>query len=146
MKKLSLLLLTAAFTTTSVFAADVLNNSEWKTIDDETGKPKALVSFKQQANGTFTATISKSLDPNVEKGCNTCAGALKGKPLEGVTIVRNLKAVSAGKYDGGTILDPKSGKSYKMKAELSPDGKKLQVRGYIGISALGRNQTWLRAN
>ncbi|KAA8731281.1 DUF2147 domain-containing protein [Acinetobacter qingfengensis] len=145
MKKLSLILATTALVSTGAFA-DTLNNSQWQTIDDETGKPKAIVQFKQQANGSFNAAIVKVLDPQAAKACTNCAGALKGKSLQGVTIVRNLKAVSTGKYDGGTILDPKSGKSYKMKSEISADGKKLTVRGYIGISALGRNQTWNRVN
>lgn len=132
------------FATSAVFAAD-LNNTQWRTIDDTTGKAKAQVEFKQQANGTYTATIKKLLDPNVaSKTCIECSGALKNKPLEGLTIVQNLKATSDGKYDGGTILDPKTGKTYKMKSEISADGKKMTVRGYMGISALGRNQTWQR--
>jgi uncharacterized protein (DUF2147 family) len=145
MKKLGLILATSTLFSSAAFA-DALNNSKWQTIDDETGKPKAIVQFKQQANGTFNASIIKVLDPQAAQACQSCSGALKGKPLQGVTIVHNLKAIAAGKYDGGTILDPKSGKSYKMKSEFADNGKKLTVRGYIGISALGRNQTWIRVN
>ena len=123
-----------------------LNNTQWKTIDDETGKPKALVEFKKLSNGTYTATVKKLIDPNANKICSKCSGAQQGKPVEGLTIVQNLKAESATKFDGGSITDPKSGKTYKMKAEVSPDGQRLQVRGYMGVSVLGRNQTWYRAN
>jgi len=63
-----------------------------------------------------------------------------------VTIVHNLKNVGGTSYENGTILDPKSGKTYKLKGELAEGGKKLKLRGYIGVSALGRNQTWIRAN
>ena len=145
MKKRGLFLATSVLLSSAAFA-DALNNTKWQTIDDETGKPKAIVQFSQQANGSFNGTIIKVLDPQAAKACTTCSGALKGKSLQGVTIVRDLKVVSTGKYDGGTILDPKSGKSYKMKSEFAENGKKLTVRGYIGISALGRNQTWVRVN
>ncbi|SSS47647.1 signal peptide [Acinetobacter baumannii] len=63
-----------------------------------------------------------------------------------MTIVHNLKNVGGNSYENGTILDPKSGKTYKLKGELAEGGKKLKLRGYIGVSALGRNQTWIRAN
>lgn len=144
MKKLSIALL-GLITMGNAFALE-LNNTQWSTIDDETGKAKALIEFKKQANGTYSATVKKLLDPNANKICTKCTGAQKDKPMEGLTIVQNLKAESSSKFDGGTILDPKSGKSYKMKAEVTPDGKKLQVRGYIGVAALGRNQTWTRQN
>lgn len=135
----------ALLATAISYAADTLDASEWRSIDDATGKPKALVHFKQLSNGTLTATLVKRLD-TTDKVCNSCEGTYKGKPLEGITLIKNLHPQSGGKYDGGTILDPKTGKSYKMKAELSPDGKKLTVRGYVGFSLLGRSQTWLRAN
>jgi uncharacterized protein (DUF2147 family) len=49
-------------------------------------------------------------------------------------------------YENSSILDTKTGKTYSFNATLSPDGKKLSGRGYIGISALGRSQTWYRIN
>ena len=58
--------------------------------------------------------------------------------------MHGLKNAGGKSYDGGTILDPKNGKSYKLKGELA--GNKLNLRGYIGVSVLGRNQTWVRAN
>lgn len=144
MNKRLLLVLSSLCATSFAFALE-LDQTQWKTIDDETGKPKALVEFQKQSNGTYSATVKKLLDPNANKVCAKCSGTQKGKPVEGLTIVQNLKADSATKFDGGTILDPKSGKTYKMKGEVSADGQKLQVRGYIGVAALGRNQTWHRA-
>jgi uncharacterized protein (DUF2147 family) len=47
-------------------------------------------------------------------------------------------------YDGGRILDPANGKTYKSKMSLADGGKKLDVRGYIGMPLFGRTQTWLR--
>lgn len=144
MKKLAWLACASMFIAAPAFAADTLNNTQWKTIDDSTGKPKAIVEFKQQANGTLSATIKQLLDPKAITVCNKCSGAQKGKPMVGLNIVYNLKPVGANKYEGGTILDPKSGSTYSLKGHISADGKKLELRGYKGIAALGRNQTWHR--
>ncbi len=140
MKKFAFVALSSVLAT-SAFAAD-LNNTQWRTVDDETGKAKALVEFSKSSNGTYTATIKKLLDPKAKTVCTECSGSQKNKPMEGLDIVQNLKLDKGNKYDGGTILDPKSGKTYKMNAEMASNGKTLKVRGYIGIAALGRNQTW----
>ena len=132
--------------TTFANAADALNGSVWQTIDDETKQPKAIVKFTEQKDGSLTASIQKYLVAGQEDACSKCEGPYHNKSLKGVTIVRNLKNVGGTNYDNGSILDPKSGKTYKLKAELVEDGKKLKLRGYIGVAALGRNQTWVRAN
>lgn len=146
MKKLAWLACASIFITAPTFAADALNGTQWRTIDDATGKPKAIVEFKEQANGTLSATIKQLLDPAAATVCAKCTGNQKGKPMVGLTIVHSLKAVSGGKYEGGTILDPKSGSTYSLKGQITADGKKFELRGYKGIAALGRNQTWHRAN
>ncbi len=143
MKKIVLTLGLLA-STALAYAADPLNGTLWKTIDDDTKQPKALVKFTEQKNGTLSASIQTILAPGEENACTKCEGPYKNKSLKGVTIVQNLKNVGGNSYEGGTILDPKNGKSYKLKGELA--GNKLNLRGYIGVSALGRNQTWIRAN
>lgn len=55
-----------------------------------------------------------------------------------------LKQSSDREWKGGKIIDPKIGKIYGCRLTISPNGKKLFVRGYIGISVLGRTQVWLR--
>lgn len=132
--------------TTFANAADALNGSVWQTIDDETKQPKAIVKFTELKDGTLTASIQKYLVPGQENACSKCEGTFHNKTLKGVTIVHSLKNVGGVNYDNGSILDPKSGKTYKLKAELIEGGKKLKLRGYIGVAALGRNQTWVRAN
>ena len=145
MKKLAWLALVGLTVTAPVaFAADALNGSQWKTIDDKTGKPKAVVEFKEQANGTLSATIKELLDPAAAKVCDSCKGNLKGTSMVGLTIVTNLKQVGDNKYEGGTILDPKSGSTYSLKGQVTPNGQKFELRGYKGVAALGRNQTWQR--
>lgn len=125
-------------------AADPLNGTVWKTIDDKTKQAKATVKFTEQKNGTLTATIQSILTPGEENACTKCEGPYKNKSLKGLTIVRGLKNSGGINYDSGSILDPQSGKTYKLKGQLADDGQKLQLRGYIGVAALGRNQTWVR--
>lgn len=129
---------------TITHATDPLNGSVWKTIDDETNQPKAQVAFNQQRDGSFTATIQKILVPEEDGICGECEGMYHNKSLQGAVIVRGLKNVSDLKYEEGTIIDPKNGKSYGLKGELINQNKTLKLRGYIGISLLGRNQIWQR--
>ena len=66
---------------------------------------------------------------------------MKTIQFEGVKVA--LKQDKTGYWSGGEILDPKEGKIYKVKLSTE-DGKKLDVRGYIGIALIGRTQTWLK--
>lgn len=145
MKKIALAL---GLLTATVFAnaADPLNGTTWKTIDDETKQPRAVVKFTEQADGKLTASIQSILAKGEENACTQCTGKFKNKSLKGVTIVRNLKNVGGVNYEGGTILDPKTDKTYKLKGKIVEGGKKLELRGFIGVAALGRNQTWVRVN
>lgn len=127
-------------------AADPLNGTVWKTIDDKTKQPKATVRFTEQKNGTLTASIQSILTPGEENACSKCEGPYHNKSLKGLTIVRGLKNTGGTSYDGGSILDPQTGKTYKLKGKLADGGKKLELRGFVGVAALGRNQTWVRAN
>ncbi|HSY08817.1 MAG TPA: DUF2147 domain-containing protein [Steroidobacteraceae bacterium] len=67
----------------------------------------------------------------------------RSKPLRGQIILRDLRYDGDGKWSGGTIYEPDSGRTYKCLVELlAPDT--LKVRGFIGISLLGKSQTWTR--
>ena len=117
----------------------------WKTIDDKTGKPKALVRISEEG-GVLTGRIEKlfrapSEDQNPT--CARCEGARKDQPIVGMTILTGLKK-EGDDYTGGQILDPADGKTYKTKASLADNGSKLEVRAYIGAPMFGRTQTWLR--
>lgn len=102
MKKLALITF-GSLLATSAFAAD-LNNTQWKTIDDESGKAKAIVEFKKQSNGSYTASIAKQLDTTSKKTCDACSGSLKGKPIEGLTIVQNLNQTQVISLLAGQFL------------------------------------------
>ncbi|HEX2531352.1 MAG TPA: DUF2147 domain-containing protein [Burkholderiaceae bacterium] len=117
----------------------------WKNIDDETGKPKALIRITED-NGEYRGKIEKLFrEPGEEQNpkCDQCQGELKDQPILGMTILTGMHKDN-GNYGGGRILDPKNGKVYKSKMSLVDGGKKLNVRGYIGVPMLGRTQTWVR--
>lgn len=135
--------------TVSSYAAGVAGI--WQTIDDETGKPKSIVSVYEN-NGVIYAKIlvtyndAGSLNITKDaKGHATCNSAkiaekMEGKPPYcGLVIVKDMKPTKTNRYHGGTITDPKKGKTYR--AEMWRDGDNLVVRGKLG--PFGRNQTWL---
>jgi uncharacterized protein (DUF2147 family) len=67
----------------------------------------------------------------------------RGKPLRGQVILRELHYDGDGKWSGGSIYEPDSGRTYKCLVELMASDS-LKVRGYIGISMLGKSQIWTR--
>jgi uncharacterized protein (DUF2147 family) len=119
----------------------------WKTIDDATKKEKSLVRITDNG-GAFSGRIEKLLDPSSKPDavCDKCSDDRKDKPILGMTIITGVRqsANAADIWDGGHILDPNDGKSYKVRLSPVDGGKKLDVRGYIGMPLLGRTQTWLR--
>jgi uncharacterized protein (DUF2147 family) len=117
----------------------------WQTIDDHTGQPKALVQITQDGSGDLDGKVIKGLSPNdqPDRRCTACTDARKDQLILGMTIINDMKKVDDG-WDNGQILDPENGKIYKCKMHLEDGGQKLVVRGYIGVSLLGRSQTWIR--
>jgi uncharacterized protein (DUF2147 family) len=117
----------------------------WKTIDDKTNAEKSLVRITDNA-GVFSGKIEKILTDKADAKCTECTDERKGQPVQGMTILRGIKpdASEKGTWVGGDILDPNDGKIYKVLLKLADGGKKLDVRGYIGMPMLGRTQTWLR--
>lgn len=117
----------------------------WRSIDDATGKPKAVIEVSEADNGTLSARIVQLIDTSDGPNplCDTCTGTRHNKPILGMTIAWGLKP--QGKvWSGGRILDPENGKEYSVKFTPVAGGKKLEVRGFLGVALLGRTQTWLR--
>ncbi|HMS78107.1 MAG TPA: DUF2147 domain-containing protein [Burkholderiaceae bacterium] len=114
----------------------------WKTIDDETKQAKALIRIVEQG-GALIGRIEKVLTDKADAVCDLCPDDRKGKPVQGMTILTGLKK-DGDEWTGGEILDPNNGKLYRAKAKLADGGRKLDVRGFIGIALVGRTQTWLR--
>ncbi|HLM43704.1 MAG TPA: DUF2147 domain-containing protein [Archangium sp.] len=118
----------------------------WTTIDDETKKPKSVITIYEEGGKLFGKIEKLFREPNEEQNplCDKCEGALKNQPITGMVILRDLKK-DGDEWTGGTILDPANGKTYKAKIAVQDGGKKLKVRGYIGMALLGRTQHWVRA-
>ena len=117
----------------------------WKTIDDSSGQPKGLVRIRE-VNGQFEGKVEKAFpkpgeDPAPK--CDKCGGPRHNQPVLGMTILWGLTK-QGDEYQGGEILDPETGKIYRAKMKLTDSAKKLEVRGFIGFSLLGRSQIWLR--
>src|SRR5690606_10459781 len=142
MKKILLTISLVAFTVMAAVAQDV--TGKWKTIDDETGEAKSIVEIYKQNEKVYGKGI-EILEPKKRNlTCVNCTGSDKDKPIVGLVIIKGLEK-DGDEYNDGTITDPNNGKVYKCYIEL--DGaNKLNVRGYIGFSLLGRTQTWERVN
>jgi uncharacterized protein (DUF2147 family) len=117
----------------------------WKTIDDETQAEKSQVRISE-AGGVLTGKIEKIADAGKQDSvCAECSDERKGQKVLGMTIIRGAKAdADKARWEGGEILDPNNGKVYKLLLKPIEGGKKLEVRGFIGMALLGRTQTWLR--
>jgi uncharacterized protein (DUF2147 family) len=150
-----MVVLSSADTTLSLLAATLLSSAAawadgspvglWKSIDDATGKPKALIRIIEN-NGELSGKIEKLFrapEEDQNPVCQKCEGELKDKPVIGMTILSGLKK-DGEEYNGGQIIDPANGKVYKSKLSVVDDGQKLNVRGYVGMPMLGRTQIWLR--
>ena len=117
----------------------------WKSMDDTTAKPAALIRITDN-HGQLVGKIEKLFelpDDNRNPRCTECTDARKNQPIIGMTIIDGMHVDGNG-YGGGNILDPDNGKVYKSRMTLTDNGKKLQVRGYIGVPLLGRTQIWVR--
>ncbi len=86
-------------------------------------------------------------DPKDEKGNNKTDvknpdESLKSRPILGLEILKNF-VYEDGKWTDGKIYDPKSGKTYSCNMSMKGNDV-LNMRGYIGISLIGRSETWKR--
>ena len=117
----------------------------WRTIDDSTGETKGLVRIREvggHLEGKIEKIFPKPGDDPAPR-CDKCYGTRKNQPVLGMTILSGL-AKQGDDYEGGEILDPENGKVYRAKLKLIDGGRKLDVRGFIGVSLFGRSQIWLR--
>lgn len=116
----------------------------WKTIDDKSGHAKSIVQITER-DGELTGKVVKVLESEYGPHpiCKECTGERKDQPIEGMTILWGVRH-NGTVWNGGEVLDPKNGKIYRAKLTPNEGGKKLEVRGYLGVSLLGRTQTWIR--
>ena len=115
---------------------------KWKTIDDETGKPKSIVEIYKQGDKYFGKIVKLITAENSDGICRTCETKYKNKNIIGLVILTDFEK-DDDEYEDGEIINPKNGKVYSAYLELlSPN--KLKVRGYIGFSLIGKTQYWYR--
>lgn len=131
-----------------VFAAMLISSlsfaqieGKWKTIDDETGQAKSIVEITKKSDGKYYGKVIQLLIKPANPNCSDCKDDRKGKPILGMEVIRGLKK-DGDEFSGGTITNPKDGKTYKCL--VTRNGDKLNVKGYIGFSLIGRSQTWTK--
>jgi uncharacterized protein (DUF2147 family) len=139
---LGMMILTSA---ASAFAQNATPVGTWQTIDDTTGKPKAIIQIQDDGSGQLSGKVVRGIGEfdHPEKRCTACTDDRKDQLVKGMTIITGMRQ-DGDQWDGGQILDPENGKLYKCKMKMEDNGQKLTVRGYIGVSLLGRSQTWIR--
>ena len=118
----------------------------WRTIDDDTKQERSQVRISD-SGGTLSGKIEKITNAAMASArCDKCEGALKDQPILGMTIIEGATKRSADEavWENGSIVDPNNGKTYKLRLTPVDGGRKLEVRGYIGMALLGRTQTWIR--
>ena len=116
---------------------------DWKTVDDKTGERRSIVTIYKGEDGLYYGKISKMLMyQELDLRCEACKDADHNAPIEGLVIIRGMRA-EGGELVGGKVLDPQSGKFYYGKIYMK-DGK-LVLRGSLDKRGfLGRNQVWVK--
>jgi uncharacterized protein (DUF2147 family) len=143
----SLFLITILFLFSITYGKDGSVEGYWQTIDDSTNKPRSIIQLYLK-DGELRAKIVKIYlrkDEEENPLCTKCKGDKKDKPALGMEVLEGVRW-DGEEYSGGTVLDPDNGKTYRCKISLMDNGGKIKIRGYIGISLLGRTQYWNRVS
>lgn len=106
----------------------------------------AKIRIYKATNGKFYGTIIWLKEPNrngkPKMDDNNTDAAKRHQPLLNLLVLKGFEKEDDNMYEDGTIYDPKNGKTYSCK--ITYKGNTLNVRGYIGISLIGRTAIWER--
>ncbi len=133
----------------TTFAASI--EGYWKSIEERTGEQLSIVEIRKGNDGRYHGKIVYRY-PNSHgialTNCTKCPAPNTNKPILGLEILSGFREdpVKADAYIDGRVLEPTSGRIYKGKAVVTGEGKRLRMRGYMGVSALGRTVVWLRTD
>ena len=135
-----------AVTSLAARAAPPTATGLWQKVDD-TGAPAAWFRIIE-CNGLYEGKIVKMFPTPEGRNpanwrCTKCEGVQKNAPVLGLTFITGMRQHGLT-YEDGSILDPRDGSIYSARMQLSPDGSRLTVRGYLGIPLLGQNEVWNR--
>lgn len=117
----------------------------WERVDNA-GAPVAwfrIIDCSGEYQGKMARIFPRAGENPSEFRCTACEGDQKNAPVIGLTFIKGMRR-NGRAYEGGSILDPRSGLTYSARMELSPDGQQLEVRGYLGIPILGQSEMWKR--
>ena len=119
----------------------------WDQYSDKTGQLQSIIYIWAEDNELKGRIVKgfpvKGKAPN--HYCTKCSGEFKNKRIIDLTMMWGLRYNAHNqKWEGGHILDPQGGGVYRLLGVLSPDNKQFTIRAYIGVSLLGRSQTWVR--
>ncbi|MDE0853779.1 MAG: DUF2147 domain-containing protein [Nevskia sp.] len=136
----------SAFAQTATEARPSLSPlGRWRTFDPDGHELRSIVviaAVGDELQGKVVERFPPPGDPT-HGICGACSGELKDQPILGMTLLRHLRKHGDG-WDGGSIVDPTTGKTYSVEAELANGGQELHLRGYVGISLFGQTRTWVR--
>src|SRR5688572_6951548 len=116
----------------------------WTTIDDDGKTPSSVIQIYPKGKKLFGKIVQLIKPREKDPKCTECDGPRKNQRILGMEILRDFEQ-DDDEWSGGYILDPRNGTEYKCYMELIEGGKRLKVRGYVGIALLGRTQYWQRA-
>ena len=136
-----ILIFILSFISLALNAQDIFG--KWKTIDDNTGKPRSIVEIIENDGKAYGKILQLFREPgeDLDPICDDCNDYRKDKKVIGMTIITDMER-DGGEWEDGEILDPENGKVYDCKLWVE-DGK-LKVRGYVAF--FYRTQTWLPAD
>ncbi len=119
-------------------------NGLWEQVDDD-GRVGGWFHIYERDGffeGKIVKTFPKPGDP-VNPICTRCPGDQKGQPSLGLTLIKGMQRKGLS-FTNGSIMDPRDGNVYNARMDMTPDGQRLMVRGYLGIEMFGQTQTWRR--